>query len=133
VSQENLEAVRRIYEGWMRGDFTVGADLFAPVIEFSFQFGVDNAHVWGTEAMSRVWADQLSNWAEWQTGEIEELREVGDSVIAFSSVRGVGKRSGITVEMPDAACLFTFRDGKVVRLFPADSRRVVLEAVGLQE
>ena len=133
MSQENVEAVRRIYEGWRRGDFSVGADLFAADIEFSFKFGFDSADVRGAEAMARAWGEQLSTWAEWHTSEIEELREVGESVIVFNSVRGVGKQSGVTVEMPDAACLFTFRGGQVVRLFPADDRRIVLEAVGLSE
>lgn len=133
MSQENAEIVRRIYEGWRRGDFTVGTDLFAADVEFRYEIGVDRVDVRGPEAMARAWGEHLSNWSEWHTGEIKELREVGGSIIAFNSIHGVGKRSGVTVEMPDAACLFTFRHGEIVRLFLTDTRPVVLEAVGLSE
>lgn len=35
MSQENVEGVRAVYEGWSRENFSVGADLFSP--DFSWE------------------------------------------------------------------------------------------------
>ena len=34
MSQENVEIVRQVHEGWARGDFGVGADFVAPDFEW---------------------------------------------------------------------------------------------------
>ena len=34
MSQENVEVVRTVLEGWSRGDFSVGAELLAPDFEW---------------------------------------------------------------------------------------------------
>jgi ketosteroid isomerase-like protein len=133
MSQENVEIVRRIYVRWSEGDFSVGTDVFDPDIEYALYFGLDVAEGRGAEEMARAFGEYLGNWAEWRTGGIEEFVERGDTVVAFHSVRARGRQSQAEVEIRDAACGFKFRDGKIVKLVPGDSRRKVLEAVGLLE
>ena len=133
MSQENVEIVRRIYAGWSRGDFTAGADVFDEDIEFVHSFGPDEARGRGVDEMTRAFGEYLSNWVGWRTGEIEALIESGDHVIAVHRLWARGKTSRVEVEIPEAACAFTFRDGKIVGMFPGDSREKALAAVGLSE
>ncbi|MEA2346784.1 MAG: uncharacterized protein QOG62_571 [Thermoleophilaceae bacterium] len=133
MSQENVEIVRRIYEGWSRGDFSAGIDHFDPDIEFSMQFGVDGGEGRGAAALASAWQENLRNWQDWRTGEIDELIESGDSVVVIGPIRGRGKHSEAEVEIPDAACAFTFRNGRIVKIVPTDSRQKALDAVGLSE
>ena len=133
MSQENVEIVRRIYEGWSRGDFTAGADAFDPKIEFALSFGVDEATGRGADELSRAFADYLRNWIGWHTSEIDALIESGDHVVAVHRLWARGRNSRVEVEIPEAACAFTFRDGKIVGIFPTESRAKAMAAVGLSD
>jgi ketosteroid isomerase-like protein len=133
MSRENVEVVRKLYQGWARGDFSVGADLFHPDIEFVSDFGVDRVRVKGRDAMRAAWGDQLRNWDHWHTGQIHELRELGDCVLAISPIQARGRRSGAEVEMPDAATAFRFQEGKIVWMLATDRVDTALEAVGLAD
>ena len=133
MSQENVEIVRRIYARWSEGDFSIGTDVFDPDIEYAHYFGPDVAEGRGVEEMARAFRDYLGNWAEWRTGEIKEVVESGETLVVFHRLFARGKHSQADVEIMDAACAFTFRNGKIVRMVPGNSRRKVLEAVGLSE
>jgi hypothetical protein len=39
MSQENIEAVRRVYEGWAQGDFSEN-DAFDPEVELRWSIGL---------------------------------------------------------------------------------------------
>ena len=133
MSQENVRAVREIYGGWARGDFTVGIDLFDPEIEFVSDFGPDRVTATGLDGMRRTWREQLRNWDRWRTGEIQELRDLDDRVLVVNSVHGRGRQSGIEVEIPEAAAAFRFHEGKIIWLLATDRLEVALEALGLSE
>jgi ketosteroid isomerase-like protein len=134
MSQENVEIMQRLFEGYRRGDTTIGLklDVFDPDIEFSFDWGVDHVSVKGIAAMSRAWVDQLRSWEEYRTGEFDELIDDGDHVVAAYKLHARGKRSQVEVEMP-VACAYTFRDGKIVRIALTETLQQALEAVGLSE
>ena len=133
MSQEHVEIVREIYLGWAQGDFSVGIDAFDPDIEFVSEFGVDRVTARGLDGMRRVWGEQLRNWNAWRTGEIQELRDLGDSVLVINPVHGRGRQSGVEVEIRDAAAAFRFHEGKIVWLLATDRLEAALEAVGLRE
>ena len=133
MSQENVKIARRIYGGWLRGDFRTGADIFDPDIEFKLRFGLDESEGRGADALASAWLDYLRSWEDWRTGEITDVIESGDGVVVVSPIRGRGKHSGAEVEIPDAACAFAFQNGKIVRIVLTGSRREALEAVGLSE
>ncbi len=133
MSQENVEAVRELYRGWARGDFTVGMALFDPDVEFISEFGVDRITARGLHDMRRVWGEQLRNWETWCTGEIQELRDLGDRVLVVHPIHGRGRTSGLEVEIPNAAVAFRFREGRIVWLLATARLESALEALGLQE
>ena len=82
--------------------------------------------------MPSAWREQINAWDDYRTGEIEHLLESGDSVVAFNTLHGRGKHSRIEADSRLAAAVFTFRDGKIVRLLLTDLNGA-LEAVGLSE
>ena len=57
---------------------------------------------------------ELPGPLEYMDADIEELREVGDSVVAVLSYRTKGRGSGVEIEGRESA-LWTLRDGKVTR------------------
>jgi ketosteroid isomerase-like protein len=132
MSQENVEIVRRIYEGWAKGDFGVGLVDLDPhvtlVIRPDFpEFGV----FVGAQGIGTLMHRFLEHWEE-LTIEAKDLRAVGDTVLARVIQRGKGKASGIEGDMRYFQ-LFTFRGGKIVRMESVMHEAEALEAAGLSE
>jgi ketosteroid isomerase-like protein len=133
MSQENVEIVRRLYEGWERGDFRAESERFDPEIDFRYEFGPETASARGLTEMRTAWREMLRQWRHWSTGRIEDVIDADPHVIAVSEVRARGRHSGLPVEMPAAATAITFRQGRIVRMVATDSREKALQAVGLSE
>lgn len=64
--------------------------------------------------------------------EIENVCDLGEQVAILLRVSGRGPSSGVAVEYRFVP-VFTFRDGKVVRMDRYDNWDEALEAVGVQE
>ena len=64
--------------------------------------------------------------------EPQELIDAGDEVVAAVRLVGVGRQSGVET-MANAAHLWTFREGKIVRLTVFQTMQEALEAVRLRE
>jgi ketosteroid isomerase-like protein len=130
----NVEAVRRIYADWDRGEFGGGLEFFDPEIEFfiggDVVIGFDGAHGHGIEEIGTVWGEYLSDWADFRTGGIEDLFVSGDRVVALSTLHMRGRRSGVEVSEAGAGAIFTFRDGLVTEL-RLTRRDKALEAAGI--
>ena len=132
MPSENAKAIRRLYEeGWSKGDFAAGSELWDPDIECVVEPGAEildfSGSTRGVEAMAQMWSKQLSAWEHYNTGPIEDLIDAGDTVTVVSRHWGRGKHSGIEVTNPERTAIFTFEDGKVVRL-ALTSREKALEA-----
>lgn len=115
MSEENVEAVRGVYERWAEGDFAAGPELFDPAIEFvlSVEFP-DTGTYRGPQAISDYMRHFLEPW-ERLTIAGEELADAGDTVIAQVLQSGVGAGSGVPASVRYFQ-VWTFRDGRVVRL-----------------
>jgi ketosteroid isomerase-like protein len=136
MSEENVEAVRRIYEAVARRDVATPFDFYAKDIVWDLSnwrpAELDSTPVYtGHEGVRKAWRDRLSAWGEVDY-EVEELMEAGDRVVAVIRDRQVGRSSGVPVEASHAA-VWTLVDGKVTRLQVFDERRQALEAAGLSE
>jgi ketosteroid isomerase-like protein len=132
MPSENADAVRRLYEvGWSKGDFSAGSDLWDPDIECVVETGSEfldfSGSTRGVEAMAEMWRKQLQAWEDYNTGEIEELIDAGDTITVIRRHWGRGKHSGVEVTNAERAAIFTFQGGKVVRL-TLSSRERALES-----
>jgi ketosteroid isomerase-like protein len=132
MSQENVTALRRMYEGWAAGDMSAGASLFDPYVVYVPQTtDTDPGPHYGLEAANAYMRHFLANWDDWRIAA-EGFRAAGDSVLVNVRRSGIGKGSGAPVG-DQAVQVWTFRGGKVIRLDVFQHETEALEAVGLSE
>jgi ketosteroid isomerase-like protein len=113
MSSENVDIVRRIYEGWSRGDFSDG-EHFSEDIEFDMVDWPHPAKSHGVPAMVETWVTSLGAWEDFRSFPTEFV-DCGRNVLVLNRIEGRGKESGAEVSA-DTASVFTFEAGKVVRL-----------------
>jgi ketosteroid isomerase-like protein len=133
MSGENLEAVRRVYAEWGRGNFRPRFDFYDDDMEWGWsdEFpGLAGVYRDPAERNARL-AEWLSPWEHWVC-EAEDYVVHGDHVVALCRYHGRGKGSGAAVDTRGAH-LWTLRDGKCIRLEVFADRQRALAAVGLTE
>ena len=134
MSQENVEAVRAVYDEWKKGNFRAGVDLFDRRAMFIFHGAPDfdeTGYAVGPEAL----AEYMRKWIEpWKrlTISAEEFIEAEASVMVVARQRGAGQESGLSVDLLQFQ-VWSFRGPKVIRLEGFLDRSEALEAVGLSE
>jgi len=130
---ENVEAVRRVYDDWARGDFRAAADLYDPLVIFIpiREFPGAASYYLGPEGVREFMLGFLEPWTN-LTIAAEELTEIGDSVIVAAKWRAEGKGSGALGER-QVYDVWTFRGRRVVRLEFFSDRAEAVDAVGLRE
>ncbi len=135
MSQENVEAMRRVYEAMARGDFWAAREVFDPEIEWSWSSsmsgltGVGTYH--GIEGVEAATRDVFEAWEMFRQ-EAEEFFEEGDDVVVLARMHGRLKGSNQEIETT-AGHVWTFRDGRVIRFRAFDNPTEALEASGLSE
>jgi ketosteroid isomerase-like protein len=130
MSAENVEAVRRLFAYWERGDWAASADLFEDGFEavFSVTAFPDPGSYRGADSTLAAWRSWLEVWDEFGL-ELEEVIDAGSRVVALNRLRGRGKASGIAIDS-EVGCIFDCAGGKVVRMEFCDRRRALAAAKG---
>jgi ketosteroid isomerase-like protein len=129
MSEEHVATVETIYEGYAVGDFRGPARFFDPQVVFVLNRGfADPGTYQGSEEVAAYTRGFLEPWVK-VTIEAEEITPVGDSVLAAVRQRGTGNTSGAGTEMR-YFMLWSFRDGKVIRIENFRERAAALEAAG---
>jgi ketosteroid isomerase-like protein len=138
MSQENVEIVRMLAEGFQHRQHEQAFELYDPEIEWDSsrmaERQPDNAGVYrGHDGVRAFWRDWLSAWSDLHF-EVQELLDAGDDVVLLiSGQRQWGRRSGIATEVPPYGMVFTVQSGKVVRVRAYPDQESALEAAGLSE
>ena len=133
MSQQNVEIVEEIYEQVSQGHTEVLYERLDPKVEWDTttsdfpDAGLYHGHDGVREYRRRFWG----TW-EAQRNEPEELIDAGDSVVAVVRMGGRGKGSGIEIDQW-FAWLWTFSEGKVIRVAVYQDRAEALEAAGLSQ
>ena len=133
MSQEDVDVVRGIYAEWQRGHFQAALPVFDPEITFEtfMPDAAENVIVHGLDQIESFMREWFGQWRGYRVIG-DEFRAVGrDRVFVAGRQAGTGRHSGAEVESP-AFTVWTFRDGKVVKLLAHYDRALALEAVGLR-
>ena len=130
MSQENLDALQRLYQGWAAGDVYAEPSLYDPHVVGVFPDPIPGPQ-YGLEALSNYMGRFLESWDNWRI-EATGYREAGDSFVVQVHRSGVGKGSGMAVD-DHAFHVWTFRGGRVIRIEAFEREAAALEAAGLSE
>ncbi len=132
MSEENVEVVRRILDSWAKGDFREGVDDLAPYVTFIVRSPLaEPAACVGAEGIRHYMRDFLRQWEQYAI-EARDLKTVGDTVLASTVWRAIGRASGLPTRA-SFFILFTFRGRKIVRMESIVDEAEALEAAGLSE
>jgi ketosteroid isomerase-like protein len=138
MSQENVEAVRRLFAAFQSVDVAnferrldEVREIFDPKVEWvaAPHSLLASEEYRGYGGVRRFWTQFLSGWDEYGV-RVEELIDAGDQVVAV--MRLSGRTNELEVDEARSS-LLTLRDGRIVRIEPFASKDAALEAAGLRE
>ena len=131
MSEQNVDAFFRSLEGFQRCDFDVWINSFAEDGEFVPQRAPIQGTYTGKASLRGFLADNAENFDVFHPW-YEDVRDLGDRVLALGKLRIQGKEGGVAIEVP-SSLVITYRGGKVVRFEDFGERRKALRAVGLSD
>ncbi len=132
MSQQNLDALKRVYSGWAAGDMWAEAVIYDPLVVYVSQANEPNPGPhYGVEAFTAYTKGFMEIWDDWRIEAIE-YREAGDTFVVEIRRTAVGKGSGLPVD-DHAFHVWTFRAARVIRLEVFEREEEALQAAGLRE
>ena len=130
MASENVATVRRFVDAFNRRDFESTFADADPEIELHEWPSAPGARTYrGHDGVLEAMNEWFETW-EWMRVEIVDISEIGDRVFFTLHQRAKGKSSQIEVELTSYN-VYTFRDGKVIRLELFTEREPALAAAGL--
>jgi ketosteroid isomerase-like protein len=131
VLQENVEVVERAWQAFNRGDLDAFTADVAEDVEFEEDPTFPEAGVFrGREevvAYIRGFQEQMRD----HHFEVEEVRDLGDKVLALLHETARGASSGIGVDQRPAF-LYEFKEARITRVRAYLRRSEALKAMGLE-
>ena len=131
MSRENVELVRTILEGWARGDFRVGSELFAAGFEWRQRPDAVEPGSHRGDSIGTALRQLFKVWENYRI-EAEEYIDAGDGIVVVGRVHGTARGSGLELD-EDVFQLWRARDGKLISFEDFRDRAAALEAAGLSE
>lgn len=114
MSQENVDAVRRIYAIWQNEGSPVPSGLLDPEIEWvNPPDAVERGTRKGIEEFTTA-VSAVGDTFEGVGVDIDEILDAGDRVVVLATLHGRGRGSGADVERRQGY-VWTLRGGKVTR------------------
>ena len=131
MSQENVDALRTLYEHWGRGNFREVPTYDPHVVLVTRADLPDAQRVVGVDSLRAYIREYLGALTD-VTWTAEDFIEAEGSVVVPTRQRGRGTGSGVPIDALDFV-VWTFRGRAVIRLDFFADRAEALEAVGLSE
>jgi ketosteroid isomerase-like protein len=126
MSQENVEIFWRAVDAWNSDDFETWIDQYDAEVEWFALMEVFR----GRRGARQAWESFKGDAGI--TVRFDDVRDLGDSVLALGEIETTGRRSGLNVAR-EVAQLITYRNGKTVSVRDFGSHAEALEAAGLRE
>ena len=125
MSQENVEIVRAAAEAWNRNDLEAWMQYFDPEVRWSALMEEFRGH----DGIRQAW----QSFKDFELKpRYDDIRDLGDSVLALGELTGTGRITGLNLRA-EIAQLATFRAGRILSFRDFASHSEALEAVGLTE
>jgi ketosteroid isomerase-like protein len=118
LEQENVAHITAMYEAILRGDYTVFSNALAEDVEFELVGPPDSPMTGHWQGREAVLAGSARNYArlEDQRPELIAVIAQGDQVNVIGREKGRIRATGREYDVPWMH-LFTFREGKVARIY----------------
>ena len=126
MSQANVDRFKRGVEAWNADDYDGWIEQFDPAVEWSALMEEFRGHAGARQAWESFKGDLGLKV------RFDDIRDLGDSVLALGELTGTGRTTGLNVG-GEVAQLFTFRGGKAIRVRDFASHTEGLRAAGLSQ
>jgi ketosteroid isomerase-like protein len=136
MSQENVEVVRRAQAAWNADNLDAYLTELDPEVEWhpSIEPALEGRTTIyrGHDGVRRAWDEYRGEAWGRLTAQIQEIRDLGDSVLVLGHFDVTGRTTGIAFGH-ELGMLITLRGGKIVCSLDFLSHAEALEAAGLEE
>ena len=123
---------RDLFEKWNAGVRTA-FEHYDPAVEMETPFSSLSGEPYRGYSGIEEWMREVDEqFAEWQI-LVDDIREVGNTVIEVGSIRGRGRVSGVEFTQPAAGVIDFGSDHRVMRVRIFLNVDDALKAVGLEE
>jgi ketosteroid isomerase-like protein len=134
MSQEHVEIVRAMWASFSR--LAEGGEIRSYVLGYyepncEYRPVEEKDAIRGHEALIEYFERWLDAWSSFR-GEVEEIIDGGELVLAEISLSGRGRTSGIEVPMRFFH-VYEMHEGRILRMRESMDRDSALEAAGLSE
>ncbi|HTQ68634.1 MAG TPA: nuclear transport factor 2 family protein [Solirubrobacteraceae bacterium] len=133
MSQENVAIVRAAFDAYNRRDLDAQLELATEdyVLLPAVAGSVETSGIRGRDGLRRYFEMIDETWEGFRINA-DDVRDLGERVLAIGHTEGRGRGSGAAVDSPYAA-IFDFRDGKWWRAQGYLDHDEALRAAGLEE
>jgi ketosteroid isomerase-like protein len=131
MSQENVERFRVSIEAINRRDIESFLQGLDSEIQFEHRLAALEGSFVGLDGVRGWFADLVEHFGAWRI-YCEDIRDLGDRVIALGTIRATGKESGVETELPFTV-VAQIKDGLIIHFTDYGDRDQALEAAGLSE
>jgi ketosteroid isomerase-like protein len=129
MSRESVARFLEATEAFNRGDMEAWLEAYDPDVVFEPQVAVMEGPYLGRDGI-RAFSTTIADIFEEFQVHFEDVRDLGDRLLALGTANAIGKGSGIEQRTP-LAIVATFRNGLITHFKDYGDHDQALEAAGL--